>query len=172
MEQTMDRLKNKVAVITGGGAGIGRATCELFAEQGAAVVVAERDEVSGREVVDGIVRRGGRAHFIRTDVANESSIQGMASAVEQVFGRLDILVNNAAQPHPLPPQRRGEERTLSGVTETRNDSAHFYSTSLSEACCGENHSMAVTRSDSGRLETNSIVTSVTREKRRFLTLQR
>ena len=92
----MDRLKNKVAVITGGGAGIGRATCELFAEQGAAVIVAERNEVTGREVAQAILNRGGRALFIQTDVANEASIQAMVSAAENEFGRIDILVNNAA----------------------------------------------------------------------------
>ncbi len=92
----MDRLKNKVAVITGGGAGIGRATCELFAEEGAAVVVAERDEAAGREVVQAIVARGGRAHFVQTDVAKEASIQGMVADAEKAFGRIDILVNNAA----------------------------------------------------------------------------
>ncbi|WP_010583374.1 SDR family NAD(P)-dependent oxidoreductase [Schlesneria paludicola] len=92
----MDRLKSKVAVITGGGAGIGRATCELFAEEGATVVVAERDEASGREVAQGIVGRGGRALFVQTDVANEASIQAMAAATEKAFGRIDILVNNAA----------------------------------------------------------------------------
>lgn len=92
----MNRLKNKVAVITGGGAGIGRATCELFAEEGAAVVVAERDEATGREVANGIVSRGGRAVFVQTDVASEVSIQAMASQADQAFGRIDILVNNAA----------------------------------------------------------------------------
>ena len=92
----MNRLKNKVAVITGGGAGIGRAICELFAEEGAAVIVAERDEATGREVAQGIIGRGGRAQFVRTDVANEASIQAMAAASEKAFGRIDILVNNAA----------------------------------------------------------------------------
>ena len=92
----MDRLKNKVAVITGGGAGIGRATCELFAEEGAIVVVAERNESNGRSVAEGIVSRGGRAIFIACDVASEASIQAMADATAKAFGRLDILVNNAA----------------------------------------------------------------------------
>lgn len=92
----MNRLKNKVAVITGGGAGIGRATCELFAEEGAAVVVAERDEATGREVAQGIVSRGGKAIFVQTDVASEASIRAMAAAADKAFGRLDILVNNAA----------------------------------------------------------------------------
>lgn len=92
----MDRLKNKVAVITGGGAGIGRATCELFAEEGAAVIVAERNEASGREVAQAIVSRGGRAEFVHTDVASEASVRAMAAAADKAFGRLDILVNNAA----------------------------------------------------------------------------
>ena len=92
----MNRLKNKVAVITGGGAGIGRATCELFAEEGAAVIVADRDETTGREVSQGIVSRGGRAQFVCTDVAHEESIRTMADTAEKTFGRIDILVNNAA----------------------------------------------------------------------------
>lgn len=92
----MNRLKNKVAVITGGGAGIGRATCELFAEEGAAVVVAERDETTGSAVARGIIDRGGRAQFVQTDVSNEQSVIEMATAAEKAFGRIDILVNNAA----------------------------------------------------------------------------
>ena len=92
----MNRLKNKVAVITGGGAGIGRATCELFAEEGAAVIVAERDETTGREVAESIVSSGGLAQFVCVDVANEESVQAMAAAAEKAFGRIDILVNNAA----------------------------------------------------------------------------
>src|SRR5262245_3351323 len=92
----MDRLKNKVAVITGGGAGIGRATCELFAEEAATVVVAERDEANGRDVVKAIEARGGRALFIHCDVGSEASIQSMAAAADKAFGRIDILVNNAA----------------------------------------------------------------------------
>lgn len=92
----MERLTNKVAVITGGGAGIGRATCELFAEEGAIVVVAERDEAAGAEVAQGIIRRGGRALFVHTDVASEEGVQAMAAAADKAFGRIDILVNNAA----------------------------------------------------------------------------
>ncbi len=69
----MNRLKDKVAIVTGGGAGIGRATCELFAAEGAAVVVAERDAETGQETVARISRGGGRAHFVQSDVADETS---------------------------------------------------------------------------------------------------
>jgi dihydroanticapsin dehydrogenase len=92
----MDRLKNKVAVITGGGSGIGRATCERFAEEGAGVIIAERHEASGRDVAELINKRGGRAHFIATDVADEASVQRMVAVGERAFGTINILVNNAA----------------------------------------------------------------------------
>jgi dihydroanticapsin dehydrogenase len=92
----MNRLKDKVAVVTGGGAGIGRATCELFAEEGAAVVIAERNAESGRQTAERIGRKGGRALFVATDVTNEASIQEMVAEAVKTFGRIHILVNNAA----------------------------------------------------------------------------
>ncbi len=92
----MNRLKDKVAIITGGGAGIGRATCELFAEEGAAVVIAERDEQTGRAVAEHIQKKGGKSLFVQTDVADEASIERMVAEAVRVFGRLNILVNNAA----------------------------------------------------------------------------
>ncbi len=91
----MNRLRDKVTIVTGGGAGIGRATCELFAEEGAAVVVAERDETTGRDTAAQIARQGGRALFVRTDVADEESIRGMVAEAVRAFGRIDVLVNNA-----------------------------------------------------------------------------
>jgi dihydroanticapsin dehydrogenase len=92
----MNRLQNKVAVVTGGGAGIGRATCELFAEEGAAVVVAERDPATGQEVAQRITQAGGRALFVQTDVADEESVRRMVAAAVGAFGRINVLVNNAA----------------------------------------------------------------------------
>src|SRR5689334_3991443 len=92
----MNRLKDKVAVVTGGGAGIGRATCELFAEEGAAVVAAERDEASGRETAERIKAKGGRALFVPSDVSDEDSVRRMVAEAVRAFGKLNVLVNNAA----------------------------------------------------------------------------
>src|SRR5919197_1594966 len=83
----MDRLKNKVAIVTGGAAGIGRATAELFAEEGAKVVVADLLMSEGEEL---------EAHFVETDISNEDDCRRVCDEAERVFGRLDILVNNAA----------------------------------------------------------------------------
>jgi NAD(P)-dependent dehydrogenase (short-subunit alcohol dehydrogenase family) len=91
----MNRLQGKVAIVTGAGAGIGRATAELFAEEGAAVVVAEVDPRTGSETADAIGRGGGRALFVATDVADEASIRNMTAETVRAFGRIDVLVNNA-----------------------------------------------------------------------------
>lgn len=92
----MNRLAGKVAVVTGAGMGIGRATAELFAEEGAAVVIAERDEATGREVEQAIKGAGGRALFIPTDISDEPSVERMAAEAVASFGSIHILVNNAA----------------------------------------------------------------------------
>src|SRR5438046_4641253 len=92
----MNRLKDKVAVVTGGGDGIGRAICDLFAEEGAAVIIAEKNPDKGKQAAEQIIRSGGRAHFIATDVADEASVVGMAAEAARVFGRVNVLVNNAA----------------------------------------------------------------------------
>jgi NAD(P)-dependent dehydrogenase (short-subunit alcohol dehydrogenase family) len=84
-----------VALITGAGRGIGRATAEAFAGAGHTVVLAEREPRLGRGVERNLRRRGHRAAFLRTDVADPSSIRRTVSATLRRFGRIDCLVNNA-----------------------------------------------------------------------------
>jgi dihydroanticapsin dehydrogenase len=92
----MKRLDGKVAIVTGGGEGIGRATCLRLAEEGAAIVVAEINSKTGSATADEVKQTGGRAIFVETDVANEASIQKMVAAAVAEFGKVDVLVNNAA----------------------------------------------------------------------------
>lgn len=92
----MMRLRDKIAIVTGGAAGIGRATAELFAEEGSSVVVADLDQSSGLEAVTSIESTGGRAVFVQTDISRESDAKRVVEEAIRVYGRLDILVNNAA----------------------------------------------------------------------------
>lgn len=90
------RLAGKATIVTGAGSGIGRAIAERFAAEGAAVLVADIEEPGGRETVAAIHAAGGKAEFVRTDVAREDDCRAMAAAAERHFGRIDVLVNNAA----------------------------------------------------------------------------
>jgi NAD(P)-dependent dehydrogenase (short-subunit alcohol dehydrogenase family) len=89
------RLANKVAHITGGNSGIGRATAVLFAQEGARVAISGRDEARGRQVVSEIEQAGGEALFVRADVRFADECRRAVEATEARFGRLDILFNNA-----------------------------------------------------------------------------
>ncbi|SES95426.1 glucose 1-dehydrogenase [Anaerobranca gottschalkii] len=93
---------DKVVIVTGGGNGIGRGLCEAFASQGAKVVIAEIDKVKGKELEDILNSNGYIAHFIYTDMGNPDSIIEMVEKVEKMWGKLDILVNNAAVGHNSP----------------------------------------------------------------------
>jgi NAD(P)-dependent dehydrogenase (short-subunit alcohol dehydrogenase family) len=91
----MDRLKNKVTLITGGGSGIGRATCSLFAREGAKVAVADYVAEGGHETVRQIKAAGGEALFVQADVSKSAEVRNMVAATVQAYGRVDILFNNA-----------------------------------------------------------------------------
>lgn len=95
----MPRLAGKVAFITGGGGGIGSATAERFAEEGAKVVVAEIDAKSGAAAAESArskaANSGGDAHFVRCDVTDKASVTAAIAETVARFGRLDILHNNA-----------------------------------------------------------------------------
>jgi NAD(P)-dependent dehydrogenase (short-subunit alcohol dehydrogenase family) len=91
----MARLAGKVALITGAGIGIGRQTAELFAREGAKVVIAELDGPAGEETAHLVSQAGGEAIAIQTDVSEPDSIQAAIARAEQHFGALHILHNNA-----------------------------------------------------------------------------
>ena len=89
------RLQDKVAIITGGGSGMGRTAALIFAGQGARVVVAEFSEAAGRETVGLVEAAGGTASFIRADVSSEVDAKSMVDHAIATYGRLDVLYNNA-----------------------------------------------------------------------------
>lgn len=92
----MDRLKGKVAIVTGGSNGIGKAISEVFAEEGARVVIADIDAERGNNTAAQIVRKGGEAVFCKTDVSSSADASGAVSLAAGDAGRVDILCNNAA----------------------------------------------------------------------------
>ena len=96
----MGKLEGKIALITGGGSGIGRATALAFAAEGAKVAVADRAEASARTAAEEITRRGGEAAGIRADVAKAADAERMVHDTVGRFGRLDILYNNAVSVSP------------------------------------------------------------------------
>lgn len=90
----MNRLKDKVAVVTGSGAGMGEGIIRLFAEEGARVVVSGRDEEKGKAVANDIASQGSQAIFIRADVTVEAECRALIDRTVEHFGQIDVLVNN------------------------------------------------------------------------------
>ena len=110
----MNSFANKVALITGGTSGIGRATAIAFAEAGAKVVVAGRRIEEGQQTVEQIKAAGGQGIFVRTDVSKEADVQALVAATIKAYGRLDIAFNNAGVEHfgPLVDTTEADYRRL------------------------------------------------------------
>ena len=109
------RLKDRVAVITGGGSGFGEGMARRFAAEGAKVVVNDLQEVSGRRVADAIAGAGGRAVFVRADVAKPADVKALVKAAVDAYGRIDILVNNAGYTHRNQPMLNVREEVFDRI---------------------------------------------------------
>jgi NAD(P)-dependent dehydrogenase (short-subunit alcohol dehydrogenase family) len=110
-------VQGKVAVITGGASGIGRATAELLAAGGAAIVIADLVEASGHDTVKAIEAAGGRAAFVKADVTNEDDARRMLETAIEKYGSLDILYNNAGIAVGVPAYPQAEIRRWRRVVE-------------------------------------------------------
>lgn len=89
------RLKDRVAIVTGGAKGIGWGICKVLSQEGAKIVVVDWDEKVGKETAEEINQGGGEALFVLCDVSNEDQVKAMIEATLTRFGKIDILVNNA-----------------------------------------------------------------------------
>ena len=91
----MDRLKGKVAVITGGNSGVGEATAKLFAKEGAVVIITARREAALTKVAEEIKAAGGEAFAVSTDISKPEDPERLMELVLKKYGKIDILINNA-----------------------------------------------------------------------------
>ncbi len=88
-------MKNKTVIITGAASGIGKATAELFAKEGANVVLSDIQEAEGKTAVESIVAAGGKAAFFKTNVSNPEEMEALVAFAVKTYGKLDVAVNNA-----------------------------------------------------------------------------
>ena len=113
----MSQFAGKVALVTGGNAGIGRATALEFARHGAKVVISGRREKEGNEVVAEIKAAGGEAIFVKTDVSKENEVKALIDQTLATFGRLDFAFNNAGVEQNLTPLPEQTEETYDQIMD-------------------------------------------------------
>lgn len=91
----MNKLENKIAIITGGADGLGKAGAELFALQGATVIVWDLNDEKGLKTVNGIIENGGKAGFMKVNTADFTQVTKAVEQIISAYGKIDVLVNNA-----------------------------------------------------------------------------
>ncbi|KQV25338.1 MULTISPECIES: SDR family NAD(P)-dependent oxidoreductase [unclassified Microcella] len=128
----MNRLENRIALVTGAASGIGRATALRLASEGASVVVADLQDDRAAAVVAEIEQAGGRASAMHLDVTDESSWASAITATTEAFGGLDILVNNAGIGDTVPLEQSTTDEYLKVVAVTQN-SVYFGLKAAAEA---------------------------------------
>jgi len=109
------RLQDKVAIVTGGGAGFGEGIARRFAAEGASVTVNDLSETDGRRVVEAIQADGGTARFVRADVADGGDVSRLVAETEEAYGGLDIVVNNAGIPQRNMPMTEVDAETFDRI---------------------------------------------------------
>jgi NAD(P)-dependent dehydrogenase (short-subunit alcohol dehydrogenase family) len=123
------RLQGKTALITGATSGIGRATAEAFAREGARVIVSGRDERRGREVVQAITAAGGNATFVAADLTSTGGVRQLAESASQAVGDIDVLVNNAGV-YTFQPTDATDEPTFDALFDTNVKGMYFLTGAL------------------------------------------
>jgi 3-oxoacyl-[acyl-carrier protein] reductase len=116
------KLTDKVAIVTGGASGFGKAICELYAAEGAKVVVADINGQGAREVAKGI---GKQAHHVAVDVANKKEVDAMVAEAVTTFGGLDIMVNNAGYTHKNQPMLNVTEEEFDRIFDVNVKSIYL-----------------------------------------------
>lgn len=142
------RLKDKIAVITGAGSGIGRATALRFGQEGATVVVADRDVEAAEAVVASIGEAGGRAKAMQIDVSRSAEVKRLLEETVATFGRLDILVNNAGY---------GIVGTVESTSEEEWDA--LMSVNVNGVFYGCKHAVPIMRAQGGGVIVNTASTT-------------
>jgi NAD(P)-dependent dehydrogenase (short-subunit alcohol dehydrogenase family) len=129
----MDRLKGKAALITGGGTGIGRAIAQVFAVEGARIVIAARRRDVGQQAVEELRAAGAEAHFVAADIRHPEQSRALVRATVDLLGGLDILVSNAGISTSFVPFLELSEEEFDLVVGTNLRGTFF----LSQAAAGE-----------------------------------